>query len=244
MKAIDFVVRTSAGAVQFGEVAASGGQSQISAEAGSEISLNLRQADVAGYARDGSSLEITLADGRVVVIEDYFSGDLPVGRLFISADGYLNEVTLIEGSGDAMFAQYGPTAEWGKWSPDEALIFLNEDGSLIAPTQVAGMPAGDDEVSMLAALPLLGGFAGGGAAAAAAGGAGAGGAGWRGTRLGGWVGMAAWSAGLCQRCGGGVRGRRLAAIVPTHLAGLWPTDGTAHSRDGTEWPWDRNDLGE
>ncbi len=168
MKAIDFVVRTSAGAVQFGEVAASGGQSQISAEAGSEISLNLRQADVAGYARDGSSLEITLADGRVVVIEDYFSGDLPVGRLFISADGYLNEVTLIEGSGDAMFAQYGPTAEWGKWSPDEALIFLNEDGSLIAPTQVAGMPAGDDEVSMLAALPLLGGFAGGGAAAAAA----------------------------------------------------------------------------
>ena len=51
MKAIDFVVRTSAGAVQFGEVAASGGQSQISAEAGSEISLNLRQADVAGYAR-------------------------------------------------------------------------------------------------------------------------------------------------------------------------------------------------
>ena len=90
------------------------------------------------------------------MIEDYFSGDLPVGRLFISADGYLNEVTLIEGSGDAMFAQYGPTAEWGKWSPDEALIFLNEDGSLIAPTQVAGMPAGDDEVSMLAALPLLG----------------------------------------------------------------------------------------
>ena len=98
-------------------------------EMGSEVSLNLRQSEIAGYERNGSDLVITLADGRVVLIEDYFSGDLKIGRLFISADGYLNEVTLGEGTGDSMYAQYGPTAEWGKWSPDEALIFLNEDGN-------------------------------------------------------------------------------------------------------------------
>ncbi len=168
MKAIDFVVRTGAGAVQFGEIAEKGGQTRVAAEPNGEISLNLRQSDVAGYQRQGADLAITLADGRVVLIEDYFSGDLPVSRLFISADGYLNEVTLVEGSGGSMYAQYGPTAEWGKWSPDEALIFLNEGDALIAPNQVAGAVGGDDDVSMLAAIPLLGALGAGGTAAAAA----------------------------------------------------------------------------
>jgi hypothetical protein len=168
MKAIDFVARTSAGAVQFGEIGGAGDPLRISVDPGSEISLNLRQADIAGYQRQGADLAITLADGRVILIEDYFSGDLQVGRLFVSADGYLNEVTLTEGTGDSFWAHYGLTAEWGKWSPDEALIFLNEDGTLMAPSRVAGAAAGDDEVSMLAALPLLGGLGAGGAAAAAA----------------------------------------------------------------------------
>lgn len=168
MKAIDFVARTSAGAVQFGEIGSAGDPSRISVDPGSEISLNLRQADIAGYQRQGADLAITLADGRVILIEDYFSGDLQVGRLFVSADGYLNEVTLTEGTGASYWAHYGLTAEWGKWSPDEALIFLNEDGTLMAPSRVAGAAAGDDEVSMLAALPLLGGLGAGGAAAAAA----------------------------------------------------------------------------
>ena len=171
MKAIDFVVRTGAGAVQFGEIAASAGQTRVAPDPNSEIFLNLRQAEIGAYQRDGANLKITLADGRVILIEDYFSGDLPIARLFVSADGYLNEVTLVEGSGGAMWAQYGPTAEWGKSSPDEALIFLNEDGQLITPAQIAGGSQGNDEVSMLAAVPLLGALGAGGTAAAVVGGA-------------------------------------------------------------------------
>ena len=62
-------------------------------ETGSEVSPNLRQSEIAGYERNGSDLVITLADGRFVLIEDYFSGDLQIGRLFISADTFKDERT-------------------------------------------------------------------------------------------------------------------------------------------------------
>lgn len=178
MKAIDFVVRTGMGAVQFGEISANQATTNVAVERGSEISLNLRQSDVGNYMRDGSDLKITLADGRVIVLQDYFAGNEEAARLFISADGYLNEVSLVQGDGGAMYANYGPTAEWGKWSPSEELIFVNDPG-LITP---AGLPGGEDEVSMLG-VGLLGGtglFGGAGVAAAAAGvviGAGGGGGG-------------------------------------------------------------------
>ncbi|MGR3547620.1 MAG: Ig-like domain-containing protein, partial [Roseovarius sp.] len=136
--------------------------------------------DIQGYARDGSNLVINLADGRVVVLEGYYSAaGAPVSRLFISADGYINEVTLSEGGDGPVYAQYGPTEYWAKWSPDEELIFLG--GNDITA------PAEDDEVSMLGAALLggggllgLGGVGAAGVAAAVVAGGGDSGGGGRG----------------------------------------------------------------
>lgn len=82
----------------------------IPADQGQEISLNLRQTDIQGYSRDGGDLVITLSDGRMIVLDNYY-GDAGAAqsRLFISADGYLNEVSLIEGTEGTVYAQYGPT---------------------------------------------------------------------------------------------------------------------------------------
>ncbi|MFW2589150.1 Ig-like domain-containing protein [Sagittula sp. SSi028] len=172
MNAIDFVIRTSAGTVERGSV---GGDEQgflLQAGYGNDISLNLSQSDLRGYDRAADDLLITLADGRVIVLENYFS---PAGagatnsRLFLSANGNLNEVSFVEAEGGALFAQYGPTESWGKWSPSEQLIFV--DDPEVMP-RVAGDFTGDgEEASMAAALPLLG--LGGAGAGVAAGGAGA-----------------------------------------------------------------------
>ncbi|MFU1477227.1 Ig-like domain-containing protein [Roseovarius sp. C7] len=169
MKAIDFVTRTSAGAAQYGSISENENMMTLRAEPGQELSLNLRQSEIGGYARNGGDLHITLADGRVIVLEEYFGADgVPDSRLFISADGYLNEVSLVDGGDGALYAQYGPTEQWGKWSPSEELIFLDED------ERVAAIVGPEDEsVSMLGAAALMGGSglftaAGVGAAAVAA----------------------------------------------------------------------------
>jgi len=178
MKAIDFIARTGVGEAQRGSLSDQGGVTVIPAGHGQEISLNLRQMDIQGFSRDGSNLVITLADGRVVLLEGYYSAaGAPASRLFISADGYLNEVTLSEGGDGLVYAQYGPTEQWAKWSPDEELIFLG--GNEITA------PAEEDEVSMLGAALLGGGGllgmggvgAAGLAAAAVVGGGGEGGGG-------------------------------------------------------------------
>lgn len=164
MKAIDFVVRTGAGAVQRGEISADQTVTAIQAGGGKEISLNLRQVNLSTYVRSGENLEIVLADGRVVILEDYFSGDGAAdSRLFISAEGYLNEVDVVQGADSALYAQYGPTEQWGKWSPSDDLIFLG--GSEVA--NAAGVVA-DEEVSMLGAGLLGGGLFSGGALAGGA----------------------------------------------------------------------------
>jgi hypothetical protein len=150
MTAIDYVARKGSGISQRGSVSGGSDVSVIPAGGGQEISLNLRQIDIAKFDRDGSNLVINLADGRIVILEGYFGEDgMAESRLFISADGYLNEVTLIEGSEGAIYAQYGPTEMWGKWSPSDDLVFLG--GSEVAPAVAA-----EEEVSMLGA-GLLGG---------------------------------------------------------------------------------------
>ncbi|MEL6808806.1 MAG: Ig-like domain-containing protein, partial [Pseudomonadota bacterium] len=135
----------------------------VTLSSGQEISLNLRQIDLASQQRDGDNLIVTLVDGRTITLENYFNDAGPPNRLFISADGYLNEVVFVETTDGALYAQYGPTEQWGKWSPSDDLIYLGR-------TEVAGVAASDaEDVSMLGAA-LLGGFGGlsGGAAAAAA----------------------------------------------------------------------------
>ena len=46
----------------------------IQASAGGEYSFNLRQSDIVRYGRAGTNLEITLADGRVILLENFFDG--------------------------------------------------------------------------------------------------------------------------------------------------------------------------
>lgn len=162
MKAIDFVVRDSAGALQRGAVP-SDGNAVLTLGDGYQVSLNIRQTDLAGQQRSGDDLVITLVDGRTITLENYFNDAGAANTVYVSADGLLSEVVFVQGGDGALYAQFGPTEQWGKWSLSEDLIFL--DGTDVAQ----GVAVGDDEVSSLAAglLGGLGAFGGGGAAAAA-----------------------------------------------------------------------------
>ncbi|MEL7099888.1 MAG: Ig-like domain-containing protein [Pseudomonadota bacterium] len=159
MNPIDYVVRDSAGALERGVVSGDVTTTTLQATSGQEISLNLRQADMQSTQRVGDDLNIVLVDGRVIVIEGYFNDAGTPNRLFISSDGYLNEVAFVETTDGALYAQFGPTEQWGKWSPSDDLIFLGQ-------TDIAAVASTDGEVSMLGAGVLgLGGLLGTGAAA-------------------------------------------------------------------------------
>ena len=148
MKAIDFVVRGSAGGLQRGTVSADSLNQVIVAGSGQEISLNARQSDFASQVRSGDQLVITLTDGRTITIDNFFNDSGAANRLFVSSDGYLNEVSFVDAGQGNLYAQYGPTAEWGKWSPSDELIFLGN-------SEVAGVPLGDENVLMLGGGGLL-----------------------------------------------------------------------------------------
>lgn len=162
MKTMEFVVRPVAGATRRGMVEEGVASAVINVSAGEEISLNLRQFDVAAHVRSGNDLVMTLADGRTVTLKGFFAEGEPIARLFISADGYLSEVTLVEGADGALHAQYGPTEMWGKWSPHEDLVFV--DGAEVT----APVAAANEAVTMLAPGLLLGGGALGAASGVAA----------------------------------------------------------------------------
>ena len=54
--------------------------------------------------RNGQALQITLAGGKMVIIEGFFSVDgIAENKLFISANGQLAEVDLVAGDGDLLF---------------------------------------------------------------------------------------------------------------------------------------------
>lgn len=168
MKAIKFVARTRAGDSSHGEVSVDGNNSVINVGSSHEVSLNLSQADIRSYTRVGNDLEITLADGRVIELSNYFDNAAGETRLFISADGYLNEVSLMDVGDTTLHAQYGPTAEWSKWSPSDELIFLG-GGSEVASDGLSNA-TGEDETSTMLGAGILGGSSllGLGAAGAAA----------------------------------------------------------------------------
>ena len=171
MQAIDFAVRTPAGDVQFDAATVNGDLFAIEAQPGHSISLNLEPSSLRGYTREGGDLLITLSDGRVILIEDYF--EVEGARLFLSANGRISEVVLTDAGDGVLLATYGVEETFGKWSPHDELIFLDDDGLTASDTGYAALgDAEDGEVSMLA-TGLLGTTlaSGTGAAAAAAGGA-------------------------------------------------------------------------
>jgi hypothetical protein len=209
MSAIDFVIRTRAGAIQRGSVGGENEEFLIQAGSGNDISLNIRQTDLRGYDRAANDLLITLADGRVIVLEGYFSdAGADANRLFLSSDGILNEVTFVESEGGALFAQYGPTETWGKWSPSDELIFL-DDPQVIADAGLPPFDPEEEQVSMLAAAGLLGagglGAAGAGAATVVGAGllGGGGGSGGGGGGGGNWTAPTVDNPDASTRIGGG-----------------------------------------
>ena len=167
MKPISFVARGGTGSVDRGNVSADQNLTAIQASAGGEYSFNLRQSDIVRYGRAGTNLEITLADGRVILLENFFDGSgTPVAKLYVSADTYISEVTLVDGANGELYGQYGVAETWGKYGAGDDLIFV--DG-----TEVAHAAMGqEEEVSMLGAVGLLGSLGGVGTAAAVAGGIG------------------------------------------------------------------------
>jgi hypothetical protein len=122
MTPVSYVLRDSAGTVLRG--ALDGAAPVLSIPQASQVSLELSAPDVAGYARDGADLVMTLADGRQIRPQGFFEGHTGVeSRLHLSEDGLLDAVALSPGAGDRLVATYECAATRGKWSPDDALIF-------------------------------------------------------------------------------------------------------------------------
>ncbi len=91
MQSVDYVVKDGTG-IYRGGLAGDGGQTVLQVTGGQEISLNLRRDSVMNYVREGANLQIALADGRVIVLQDYFAG--AENKLFVSADGELSQVII------------------------------------------------------------------------------------------------------------------------------------------------------
>jgi len=118
-----------------------------------DISLNLGRSAVESYARHGADLHIVLADGQVIVLENFFSSDATGGKnLFLSANDQFIAVVLEDKADGMLFASYETLDLSGKWSAYDELVFLDVDRiePVIAPL----------------AAPLLGGFGAAGVAAA------------------------------------------------------------------------------
>ena len=165
MSAINFVVRDVAGNISRGTVAGEGVPSSLIVGAGADVSLNLTQGQIISYTRQGQALEVTLVDGRVIVIEGYFTSDgVSENQLFLSSDGYLTEVDLTQGAGADYYANYLQADSAGKFAVNDDLYFMRSSDVMLADAYV---PA-DDEVGMLGAMAPLFGWGGAAAAAGAA----------------------------------------------------------------------------
>ena len=160
VKAIDFVVRDSAGGVVRGSVAGDG-SNFVQLGYGEEISLNLSQQSVAGFVQNGSDLVITLADGREIVLSGYFNEAGEPNQLYLSQNGEVVAVELTPAGDGTMFASYGQSEGWDKFSTLDDLRFAQGDDLALA----AG--ATDEPAGMAAFVPGLLGLGGGAGVAAA-----------------------------------------------------------------------------
>lgn len=75
MQTIEFVLRSRMGSFQEGSLTGESGNTTIFLQTGDQVSLHLARHQVVGYEREGSNLIVKLADGREIVLSDYFSGD-------------------------------------------------------------------------------------------------------------------------------------------------------------------------
>jgi hypothetical protein len=181
VQAIQFAVRDSAGGRQLGSVAGDGQGNFIQVGAGDSISLNISPSNVIAYEQQGRDLVIKLADGRVIVLAQYFDGS--EHQLYLSADGTISQVHVEGGTDGVLAANYGPAQGWDKWSPLDDLRFAEADGitagdapvdepagmGIFAPALLPGL-FGPGAAAGLAGLGLIAGVGGGGSDATPGGG--------------------------------------------------------------------------
>jgi hypothetical protein len=156
VKAVEYAVRNPAGAVARGGVAGDGGGSFLQLAAGEQVSLNLAQAHVLGYEREGANLIVRLIDGREIVLAGFFDAPGAPNRLFLSSEGQIAEVTLAGGAGGTLVPGYGAAEGWGKFSALDDLRFDRGETLVMA----AGTGE-DDPAGMAAFVPGLMGLGGG-----------------------------------------------------------------------------------
>ena len=176
VSAIQFAVRDSAGGRQLGSIAGDEQGNFIQVGAGDSISLNISPASVVAYEHQGRDLVIKLADGRVIVLANYFDDAGGTHHLYLSADGQISEVMLTDDGSGVMMASYGPAQGWDKWSPLDDLRFAEGDPvvdsvgvsdepagmGIFAPALLAGTGGLGAGALGLAGLGLLTGGGGGG----------------------------------------------------------------------------------
>ena len=138
--AIDFAVRNAAGGLQNGAVSGDGFSETIVVNAGDNISLNISQASVVAYRHEGGNLVIELVDGRVIVLDGWYEQPMGAQTLYLSSNGDLQQVYLMDSGDGSLFASYAPveTVMTEKWSP---LDGLRHD----QPDMLAGYVSGEDE---------------------------------------------------------------------------------------------------
>lgn len=165
VQAVDFAIRDFAGGKQHGNVAGDGQSNFIQIRPGDSVSLNLAKESIVAYEQQGDNLIVKLADGRAVVLSNYFAtAEGYANHLYISSEGEMTEVLVHQSNDGVLFADYGPVSGWDKWSPLDDLRFTSAD-SVTDAAYASNEPAG-----MAPFIPgLLGGFGGAGIAAAAAG---------------------------------------------------------------------------
>ncbi len=152
MSTVGFITRDLSGTTRqstFSE----GSPSLLNVTESKDISLNLSAADIDSYVRRGSDLHLVLADGQILVLQNYYSPGAAGGKnLFLSDDGQFVEVVLENKAEGALFASYEPLDISGKWSAYDDMVFLDVDR--IEPV-----------IAPLLAAPLFGGLGAGAAAA-------------------------------------------------------------------------------
>jgi len=129
---IAFVIRAVSGTSWRGEVRGVDSRLVTSCPPGGSVSLNVVPDQIQSYSRDGNDLLVTLVDGRVIVIEGFFSsGPEGESHLFLSSDGTINEVIFVDDEAGLLVAQYGPTEVWGT-TPYEDLIFFDKPSAWVS----------------------------------------------------------------------------------------------------------------
>ena len=152
MSAIQFVARDAVGNYQQGTVFDSSFDGHLALSAGGAVSLNMRRLDVSGYIRKGDDLVLLMADGRQILLEDYFGPDgNPQADLYLNEGGHLIG-TVVSATSEV---SHHDTEIWGKYGELAALTFPDD------PVVLAeGVYNDDADEAVAAALADQNGYVG------------------------------------------------------------------------------------